>query len=75
MSLTVNTRAPMLTFARMGLSAVSNASSVTLNSVMCTGTTRFLPSTSRIIDASTGAISIIPPAAMSCSASNRALAG
>ena len=47
-SFTLRTRIPRLTFARIGLSATSNASSVTERSVTRTGTTRCLLQTNSV---------------------------
>ncbi len=55
-----STRRPRLILARMGLSAVSKASSVMLNSVMRTGRTRVLLQTNSVSGISAAAISSTP---------------
>ncbi len=56
----VRTRIPSETFARIGLSELSNISSVMLNSVKRTGTMRALLQTKSVRGASIGMISSVP---------------
>ena len=56
----VSTRRPRLTLARIGFRLESNISSVMLNSVILTGTTRSLLHTNSVSGASIGTISSVP---------------
>src|SRR6185503_6981345 len=74
-SSTDNTRIPKETFARMGLSAGSNASSVTLKSVMRTGTIRCELQTNSVSADCMGTSSIVPRAARASLAISAAAEG